>query len=198
MQPVPPNIQPPIDAYRYWPQGNHVYYGSQKNIVRLIFYKTAFTPIEEQELLQFKTQLPGLIDSTYFQNLPEPELLRVLLGCKFNYKKAAQALVITHEWRAKAMPDSYISLWPNIQRVLNTGAIYVHGRDHRFRPILIVNVLRFDLKQQTVEEYRDLLCFTLEYMATHMCLPGQIENWIVLVDLCKIGLTSIPRNVSAR
>mmetsp|Transcript_13917 Transcript_13917/g.26089 ORF Transcript_13917/g.26089 Transcript_13917/m.26089 type:complete len:453 (+) Transcript_13917:86-1444(+) len=193
MQPAP-QILPPIDAYRYWPQGDYVYYGANKNIVRLIFYKTKFTPIENQELMQFKASLPSLISPQYFQSLPEPELLRVLLGCKFNYKKAAQAIVASHEWRSKVLPDSYHSLWGKIQRVLNSGMIYVHGRDHRFRPILVVNLERMNLKRFTVEEYSDLLCFTLEYMRTHMLLPGQVENWVVIVDLCKIGLTAIPRS----
>lgn len=198
MQPVSLHILPPVEAYRYWPTGDHVFYGSQKHIVRLIFYRTQFTPIELQELQRFKDQLSSLLRPDYYQDLPEPELLRVLLGCKFNYKNASQAIVIAHEWRAKAIPNSYFSLWGKVEGLLPTGAIYVHGRDHRFRPILVVNLERFDLNRHSVDEYCDLLCFTLEYILKHMLLPGQVENWVVLTDLCKLGYSSIPRNVRER
>jgi hypothetical protein len=192
---VPASFLPPLDAYRYWPHGEYVSYGSQKNIVRLIFYKTQFTAVENQELQRFKAQLSSLIDPSYFQHLHDAELLRVLLGCNFNFKTAAQGLVASYRWTTEVVPESYLSLWDKVQGVLRTGAIYVHGRDHRFRPILVVNLERLDLKRHSVESYRNLLCFTLEFIVSHMLLPGQIENWVVLTDLCKIGLSSIPRSV---
>jgi hypothetical protein len=192
---VPASVLPPPDAYRYWPQGEFVFYGAQKNIVRLIFYKTQFTAVETQELQLFKAQLSSFINPSYFLHLPDAEILRVLLGCKFNFKQAAQGLVASYRWKTEVVPESYLSLWGRVQGVLETGAIYVHGRDHRFRPILIVNLERLDLKRHSVEEYRNLLCFTLEFILSHMLLLGQIENWVVLTDLCKIGLSSIPRSV---
>jgi hypothetical protein len=192
---VPSNVFPPLEAYRYWPQGEYVYFGKPKNPVRFFFYKTTYTPYESEQLTQFKAALPALVPPYIFQSLPDPELLRLLLGSKFNRKKAAQAIIDAHEWRNRVMPNSYPSLWDKVQGVLQSGALYVHGRDHRFRPILVVSLERLDLNRHSADEFRDLLCFTLEYMVSHMLLPGQIENWIVFVNLDHIGLTSIPRTV---
>lgn len=77
----------------------------------------------------------------------------------------------------------------------NSGAIYVHGRDHRYRPLLVLNVSRLNLKNYSVHEYSWLLCFTLEFMIREMMIPGQIENWIVITDLCNKSLTELPLKV---
>lgn len=32
----------------------------------------------------------------------------------------------------------------------------------------------------------------LEYLRKHLLIPGQVENWIILMDLDKLGLNEIP------
>lgn len=39
-----------------------------------------------------------------------------------------------------------------------------------------------------------MLCFLLEYVIEYMLIPGQIENWVVLIDLGKKGLGSLSIN----
>jgi hypothetical protein len=231
---LPPSVLPPLEAYRYWPQGEDVYFGKTNHISRLIFTKTPYSPFEVTELTNFKAQLPSLLttlyssslndpelpsllkrkpNSPYFSHSPEqdqpsfrktaeaarlmidPELLRMLIACKFDHTKAAEALADHLEWRASVMPDSYHSLWEQVQEVMQRGAVYIHGRDHRFRPIVVVNLERLDLQEHSANEYSSLLCFTLEFIVSHMLLPGQIENWVVIVDVCSIGLTSLPKKV---
>lgn len=34
--------------------------------------------------------------------------------------------------------------------------------------------------------------FMLEYIKKNLLLPGQVENWIILMDLDKLGLNEIP------
>ena len=32
----------------------------------------------------------------------------------------------------------------------------------------------------------------LQYVKEHFCLPGQIENWVILMDLDNLSLKNIP------
>ena len=54
--------------------------------------------------------------------------------------------------------------------------MYFYGRDHKFRPLLILNVSKIDLKTHSVDKYCYLLCFLLEFAIQKLMIPGQIEN----------------------
>lgn len=73
-----------------------------------------------------------------------------------------------------------------------SGAVYVHGRDHRFRPLLIFNMSRLNVNQHSIDEYCWLLCFTLQFIIDNMLIPGQVESWVVITDLCNIGMRNLP------
>ncbi len=73
--------------------------------------------------------------------------------------------------------------------------MYVHGRDCRFRPII---VLKCDIIQQlslTADDMKALVTYFLDYVIRHMLLPGQVENWIVITDLNGLGIMSLPYGV---
>ena len=189
----PDAVAPPLEAYRYWPTGEAVCYGQRKKLVRLIFYKVAFTDYEEEQYRLFEHYMQE--NYPIFQDpdwMGKPERIRVLLGCKFNFKKGARAVFSAIEWRNAFAPLSYFSLFGACQGVLNTGAIYIHGRDHRYRPLLVLNIARLDLERHTVAEYRELICFLLEFMTKKMMIPGQVENWVVVTDLANRPLLSLP------
>jgi CRAL/TRIO domain len=54
-----------------------------------------------------------------------------------------------------------------------------------------INFKKVGFIQNTIDDYASLLCFLLEYMLDKMMLPGQVENWMVLSDLGKMGLGNI-------
>jgi hypothetical protein len=37
--------------------------------------------------------------------------------------------------------------------------------------------------------------FMMEYIRNNLFLPGQVENWIILIDLDNLGLMSVPYKV---
>lgn len=191
---VPDSVLPPMEAYRYWPPPAVCFSGSGENIVRFLFYRTQFTAYEQQQILHFKTALPTLLAKDPYEPMPDQEYLRLLLSYKFDMRKAAQALLTMQQYRRTVMPEGYRSLHSRVSPLLQSGAFYVHGRDHRYRPMLFVNLSRFDLKRYPIEDYCHLICFTLDYVLTNMMLPGQVENWIVITDLCNMGITQIPKS----
>ena len=195
MEDIPDGKLIPLDAYRYWPTNEYIYTGSGKTLVRFIFYKVVFTEAEYHQLNLFKSHIksqnPDLILPEFFS---DEELLRVILGCKYDIKKAYAALINSISWRSINLINSFYTLLPFCKELLNSGSIYFHGRDHRFRPLLILNVERFNLKQYSSVSYSYLLCFLLEFAIQKLMIPGQIENWIVITDLNSKGLTKLPLN----
>ena len=187
---VPDSAKLPEEAYRYWPTNDYLYQGQDKSIVRYIFYKTPFTPFETNQVAHFKS----LIEFSLPEFFCDEELLRILIGSKFDKKKALKALESAIDWREANLRNSYATLHPRVAHLLNQGSIYIHGRDHRYRPILCINVGRMNLNNYSIEEYCDLVCFHLEYMIQNMLMPGQVENWIVITDLCSLGISSLPKS----
>jgi CRAL/TRIO domain len=183
----------PIEAYRYWPKDEQIYTGSGKSIVRYIFYKVNFTEFEIELILTFKNFIknksPDFVLPSFFC---EEELLRIVLGCKFDMNKSYTALINSINWRNVYLVNSYNSILPFCKDLLNSGCIYFHGRDHRYRPLLVLNISKLDLKKHTTESYSYLLCFLLEYAVQKLMIPGQIENWVVITDLNGVGLTKLP------
>lgn len=71
-----------------------------------------------------------------------------------------------------------------IIKFLNSGMIYVVGRDNRFRPIIMVNIEKVidaqrKLSKETVIE---ALIFFFTFIVEHLMLPGQIEKWNVIIN----------------
>lgn len=76
--------------------------------------------------------------------------------------------------------------------------MYIHGRDKRFRPLVIINptaLLPFMKlgKDLIGEEIIKCCIFIIEYMLKNMFLPGQIENYVVIIDVNKLGVSEIPK-----
>ncbi|OMJ95219.1 hypothetical protein SteCoe_1427 [Stentor coeruleus] len=182
----------PDEVHRYWPTGDKVYKGSNKSIVRYIFYGIEFTDFELEKLEEFKKylKLQGILTVP----LSSEELIRTLIGCKFNYKKSFDAMNSAIAWRRETLPNSYDSLYPKVISLLNSGAIYIHGRDHRYRPLIVLNAGNLDLEKYSSEDYCNLLCFILEYTVQNLMVPGHVENWIIITDLNKQSLHKLPMN----
>lgn len=183
----------PKHVFQYWPSGDYIKIGKDNTLVRFIFYKVTFTPYELQSLEKFKIYTsqknPTLILPPFYS---DPELIRILIGCKFNMQKAYDALQSSISWRLGRLQNSFRSLFPECSHLLNSGSIYFHGRDKRFRPLLIINLDKINFKENSVDSYCTLLCFLLEFAVQRLMIPGQIENWLIITDLCNKSLMSLP------
>ena len=85
--------------------------------------------------------------------------------------------------------------------------MYIHGRDRNYRPILITHPGRIAefvcISPRTPQEdcpdkIAQVCIFMFEYIFHYMIIPGKVENWTVIVDLGKVGVTDIPRKVGRR
>lgn len=73
--------------------------------------------------------------------------------------------------------------------------MYIHGRDHRYRPIIVLNPSLLDLKQLNLDDFISSVIFFLEVIVNNMFLPGQVENWVVLINFNFMGLFTFPIKV---
>jgi len=64
---------------------------------------------------------------------------------------------------------------------------YPCGRDKNFRPILVFNAKKIDMKD--FEKSLKATVFVHEQIINHMFLPGQVESWDIIYDLAGMGIT---------
>ena len=179
----------PREAYRYFPSGDTIYSGSEKNILRFIFYGVPFTNYEVSSLNQFKSLISSISLPPFYT---DQELIRILLSRKFDKKQSLQSLNNAIKWRELNLSNGYHSLYQQSFHLLQSGSVYIQGIDHRYRPLIVLNLGKMDFKAHSVSEYSNLLCFTLEFAIKHLMIEGKIENWIVITDLGNCPLLKLP------
>ena len=75
------------------------------------------------------------------------------------------------------------------------GLFYMEGVDCRFRPIVVIRCDQIIASEVTAGDMKATAAYFLDYVARHLFLPGQVENWVVLVDLKDVSIMSVPYNV---
>lgn len=80
--------------------------------------------------------------------------------------------------------------------------MYVHGRDRNFRPLIVIRprvitelgIVSFLLITDKTEHHDGIMAcvFMMEYVRANLFIPGQVENWNLLIDLDNLGLMGIP------
>lgn len=78
-------------------------------------------------------------------------------------------------------------LYDPIAYLINNGMFYPCGRDKNFRPILVFNAKKIDLKD--FENSLKATIFVHEQIINNMFLPGQVESWNIIYDLAGMGIT---------
>jgi hypothetical protein len=190
---VPDSIRVPDEAHDFSPSRDIVIRGEGKKIDRYIFHNQPLEAIEQRSLAELENlvQAKGLEGLSYPPHWSQAESVRCLYGTGWKADKARKVLIAHLRWHT-TIPADYRLLFESVHRVLNIGIIYLHGRDSYFRPMLVLNVTRFDLNLFSVEDLVNSTVFLLEYVKANMLQPGVIENWVTIADLGNLGLTSLP------
>lgn len=116
--------------------------------------------------------------------------MRLLQASEYDIKKTYTTISENIQW-LNSIPKS-INI--KIISLLNSGFMYVYGRDHHFRPIIIVSIkmVKNVISQKySFEEINDSIVYLMNYIIKYILIPGQIENWIVFVDFEDVGISDI-------
>jgi hypothetical protein len=65
--------------------------------------------------------------------------------------------------------------------------MYFCGRDRLFRPILVAEVTR--MKSYTEETVQGMLNNLLEFCLDSLLIPGQVENYVLFINLDGAGIS---------
>lgn len=146
---IPDSIKPPKQAFRYLPPKDQVLHGTGKNIQRYIFKAQTFTNLEEKKL----KRLEALISAGKLKPYKIPEtwdrsdLLKFTYGTSWKTQKALRNLFEHLKWISNFLPVDYKMLYSEVIHILQTGCIYVHGRDERYRPLVVIRAFVFDFNK---------------------------------------------------
>ena len=112
----------------------------------------------------------------------EETLLRFIYSCKMSVYLSKQAIRKHSQWLNKIFP---FEIENNEKWIINLGAIYLKGRDSCFRPIVIIDGLKFInvLEKCEEKEITNSIIYLFEFICNHLLIPGQIETWNVIIDL---------------
>jgi len=189
------SIYIPQSAYLYFPPESEKKVGEEKKIVRSVFEgDTTYDAFENNAINQLYEELNK-------QNIVLPkdwkrsETLKFIIACYFDINKAIKSIQEYLTWYNETFP---ITFDQDILDILNSGIIYAHGRDNRFRPILIFNCYKLDTKTMDIDKLLLAMAYFLDYVMKNLLLPGQVERWIFINDLKGLGITSLPFGVLKR
>ena len=194
------NALPPIEAYFYIPKGKDVVDFDDKNpykTTRRIFEAGInFLPFEVEKLNELKVEIENYNRKNVKKlNFPvewkENNTLRFLQATGYNSAKTIEYLIAHFEFREKTFP---IKLNDKIIEILNLGFLYGHGRDQRFRPILIVNakIYKKFKDNYVIDDWIISVMYFIEYIMNNLLVPGQVENWNIICDMDEVSVVFLP------
>ena len=64
------------------------------------------------------------------------------------------------------------------------------GRDFLYRPILVIDVKKMVKMNVPTDDILSTLFFFFSHIINNVLIEGQIENWVVIIDLGQVGLFS--------
>jgi hypothetical protein len=184
----------PKEAYLYFPsETEQIIFDFKKPLktIRKIFENVNYNEYEREKLQGFRKFLQ---EGKELSHIKESEILKFLQANEYDYEKTQTSLKNSVDWSNKTIP---VKLNENITRILNSGFIYIHGRDDRFRPLIICNPRFYDSNLYTYEDWLNSVVFLIEYCISNLMLPGQVENWNIICDLKDISLYSVPKELKS-
>lgn len=178
----------PLRAFCYAPADAEIMEELLGKPIRRVFTfpLEAYTPNEKQSLKQL---FQYCIEKKYIfpPEYTYVEMLRQLQGQDYNVEKAFAEIAHEIEWKRSNLP---VPLDADVKEVLNSGFIYIHGRDNKYRPLIFLNPGRFD--KAKMASYQKAMKFFMEYISGSLVVPGRLESWNIVVDCGEIQMTKIP------
>lgn len=157
------------------------------------FPLVSYTMREKQKLIEFyeycikqKYVIPRLNKSGQFSY---PNIFRQLQGADFDIEKAFGEITKEIEFKNSRLP---IEIKDVFLKIMNSGFLYVHGRDNCYRPLIFFNPGLFTSIDCDLEDWEKFGVFYMEFLINKFLLPGKVENWNIIVDFGDLSMTNIP------
>ena len=190
---------PPKEAYYYFPKGKEVIELHEKKPEknnRRIFINVPFNKNEQDWLIQYKLIIASHPENKLPEYWNDGLNLAYIYSTECKLQKAYDRMINYFKWYNNFFP---LNIQPGDKcvQLLNTGYLYICGRDHQFRPVIICQpyILQKNLENYSTTEILNSSIFICQYMVNYMLIPGQIENWIMLVNMDGTSILSLPDGI---
>ena len=190
---------PPKEAYYFFPKGNDVIEQHNKKPeknIRRIFINVPLLEIEYKWLEKYKEIIAQHPENKLPDFWNDGLNLAYIYATECKLEKSYKRMVEYFNWYKNFFP---LNIQPGDKcvQVLNSGFLYAFGRDHQFRPLLICQpyILQKCLNLFSGDDIYNASIFICQYMCNYMMIPGQIENWIMIVNMERTSILSIPDSV---
>lgn len=187
---------PPKEAYYYFPKGEEVFIPHKKKAeksLRRIYLNVPYNEKEEKWLSDYKKIIKSHPENELPSFWNDAWNLIFIYATECKLENSYKRMMTYIDWMNKRFP---ITITPedNALKLLNSGFVYVHGRDSRFHPIIICQpyILERELKEYTIDEIERGSFFLCQYVLNRMLIPGQIEGWIMIVNLEFLHILNMP------
>ena len=168
----------------------------EKN-VRRIFVNVPLLDVEKKWLEDFKKILAKHPETKLPDYWNDGLNLAFIYATECRLEKSYKRMVEYFNWYKQYFP---INIQPGDKclKILNSGFLYIFGRDHQFRPILICQpyILQKNKKEFAPNDIYNASIFLCQYMINYMMIPGQIENWIIFVNLAGTDGVTLPGSMT--
>lgn len=116
--------------------------------------------------------------------------MRVFEGMEWKHKEGMDELRLHLDFLRDNLP---IVLTEPQMELLDSGLYYMYGRDKSLCPLMhfcpaVIVSLKLEL-----EEAMKATHFVAQYVVNHMMHVGKCENWLTILDLAGLGVTSLPK-----
>ena len=190
---------PPKEAYYYFPKGKEIIELHEKKPEknnRRIFINVPFNKNEQDWLIQYKLIIASHPENKLPEYWNDGLNLAYIYSTECKLQKAYDRMINYFKWYNNFFP---LNMQPGDKcvQLLNTGYLYICGRDHQFRPVIICQpyILQKNLENYSTTEILNASIFICQYMVNYMLIPGQIENWIMLVNMDGTSILSLPDGI---
>lgn len=190
---------PPRDAYYYFPKGNEIIVhnpNKPKKSLRRIYYNVPYTDKEKKWLQDFKNLISSHPETQLPDYIKDYLLLAIIYATSCDLEDSYKRLVDYLKFCKETFPV-VISPLSKIIEILNKGFVYVYGRDHRFRPIVVCQFKTFQIfyKNYQMEDILKATYFLSQFIVNNMLIPGQFESWVFIVNISGVSIISLPEPV---
>ena len=190
---------PPKEAYYFFPKGKDVLEEHNKKPeknLRRIFINVPFLEIENKWLDKYKEIIAKHPENKLPDYWNDGLNLAYIYATECKLEQSYKRMIEYFKWYKSFFPLN-IQPGDKVVQVLNSGFLYAFGRDHQFRPLLICQpyILQKCLKLYSDDDIYNASIFICQYMVNYMMIPGQIENWIMIVNMDGTSILSIPESV---
>ena len=190
---------PPKEAYYFFHKPEDILIIDKKkpeNSIRRIFTNVPFTDFEKKWL----KDLQKIIDANDDLNIPMGWDDGMSLGCIYSalgdIEFAFEIMKDYINWFESTFPMKIVPKDKSWE-LLNNGFLYIYGRDHQFRPIMVCQpyILQEKLDYFSNSDIVNVCLFVCQFAVNNLLIPGQIENWIMFFNLKGTSLLSLPEPI---